>query len=152
MNCSLIQPKLWIGPDPRLDEDFRYLKALQITAILSLQDHEDRGLEGIQSEREAARRVAIAFHNVPVRDFSRADLQRRLPDCVTMLELLTGEGHSVYVHCTAGVNRSPTVVAAYLHWCAQWPLDRALAHIMECRPCGPDDEAICNAKWYRPSE
>jgi protein-tyrosine phosphatase len=62
--------------------------------------------------------VGLAFESVPVKDFSNADPQLRLPKCVAALAHLLGQGHSVYVHCTARVSRSPSVVAAYLHWCS----------------------------------
>src|SRR4029077_6607214 len=65
-----IQTNLWAGPDPRDDEDFRNLQSQNITAVLSLQDEEDRGDGGIESERAAAARVGLAFESVPVKDFS----------------------------------------------------------------------------------
>jgi protein-tyrosine phosphatase len=150
MTCSLIQPNLRVGPDPRDDEDFKNVQSLKVTAVLSLQDEEDRGDGGIESERAAAARVGLAFESVPVKDFSNADLQLRLPKCVAVLAHLLGEGHTVYVHCTAGVSRSPSVVAAYLHWCSGWDLDQALVHVMECRRCRrcyPIEDAIRNAHW-----
>lgn len=147
MTCSPIQPNLWVGPGPRDDEDFKNLRSLNITAVLSLQDEEDRGDGGIESERAAAARVGLAFESVPVKDFSNADLQLRLPKCIAALALLLGQGHSVYVHCTAGVSRSPSVVAAYLHWCSGWDLDQALVHVMQCRRCNPIEDAIRNARW-----
>lgn len=147
MICSRIQRNLWVGPDPRDDEDFKNLQALNITAVLSLQDEEDRGEGGIEAERAAAARVGLAFESVPVKDFSNADLQLRLPKCVAALGHLLGQGHTVYVHCTAGVSRSPSVVAAYLHWCSGWDLDQALTHVMQCRRCYPLEDAIRNARW-----
>jgi protein-tyrosine phosphatase len=134
MTCSPIQPNLWAGPDPRDDEDFRNLQSQNITAVLSLQDEEDRGDGGIKSER-AADRVGLSFENVPVKDFKNADLQLRLPQCVAALAHLLGQRHTVYVHCTAGVSRSPSVVAAYLHSCSGWDLGRALVPVMRCRRC-----------------
>jgi protein-tyrosine phosphatase len=147
MTCTPIQPNLWVGPDPRDDEDFKNLQALNITAVLSLQDEEDRGAGGIESERAAATRAGLAFESVPVKDFSKADLQIRLPQCVAALAHLLDQGHTVYVHCTAGVSRSPSVAAAYLHWCCGWSLDQALVHVMQRRRCYPDEDAIRNARW-----
>jgi protein-tyrosine phosphatase len=87
------------------------------------------------------------FLNMPVTDFDSADLQRRLPECVRALDGMLKAGHSVYVHCTAGVSRSPTVVVAYLHWCLEWPLAKALAHVKKIRDCCPNSEAIRHANW-----
>jgi protein-tyrosine phosphatase len=89
----------------------------------------------------------MVFRSVPVTDFDRLELQRRLPECVTALDGLLQAGHTVYLHCTAGVNRSPTVAVAYLHWCQAWPLADALACVQKTRYCMPDVEAVRRARW-----
>ena len=43
-------------------------------------------------------------------------------------------GRPVYVHCRAGVNRSPTVVVAYLMWRDGLTRDEALAIVRRKRP------------------
>jgi protein-tyrosine phosphatase len=83
----------------------------------------------------------------PIEDFNRAELQTCLPDSVAALERMLKQGHSVYVHCSAGVNRSPTVVAAYLHWCLGYELLQAFIHLHACHYCLPDAEAIHGARW-----
>lgn len=86
----------------------------------------------------------------PVRDFDTADLQRNLPLCVAVLDHMLKASHTVFLHCTAGTGRSPTVAVGYLHWCLAWPLDRALAHVRNCRDCSPNVEALRNARWLPP--
>ena len=120
-----------------------------ITAILSLQTDEDLGERGIEWEEKAAQTANLTFRSLPVKDFDAADLQQKLPDCVVQLDRMLKAGHTVYLHCTAGVNRSATVAAAYLHWCLAWPLERALAHVREVRDCSPNAGAICGAQWPR---
>jgi len=145
MKCVSILSNVFVGPDPRIDEDFEYLKGLKITAVLSLQTDEDRREGGIAYERTTARQAGLKFSNVPVTDFSPADLQLRLKDCVTALEGMLDDGETVFVHCTAGVSRSPTVVAAYLHWCLGWELDQAVAYLQARSKCSPDADAIREA-------
>jgi atypical dual specificity phosphatase len=147
MICSCIQPNLWLGPALRTLEEFTHLQSLKITAILSVQDEDDRNYDGIDSERASASKAGLAFASVAVRDFDNAQLQERLPECVRVLERLLHQGHTVYVHCHAGISRSPTVVAAYLHWCCGWKLDEALTHVKRCRPCSPMADAITHAQW-----
>jgi protein-tyrosine phosphatase len=147
MICSPIQPNIWVGPTLRTPEDFTHLQSLKITAILSLQSDDDRDYNGVESERAAAVRVGMVFENIAVKDFNNTQLQTRLPECVKALERLLHEGHTVYVHCHVGITRSPTVCAAYLHWCCGWKLDEALAHLRRCRPCFPIEDAIRNARW-----
>jgi protein-tyrosine phosphatase len=147
MICSLIQPNLWLGPALRGPEDFTHLQSLKITAVLSLENDDDRDYSGIESERSATGRAGLVFENVAVKDFNNAQLEQRLPECVKALERLLYEGHTVYVHCHAGITRSPTVVVAYLHWYCGWELDEALIHVKHCRPCFPIEDAIRNAQW-----
>jgi protein-tyrosine phosphatase len=147
MTCDCISPNLYVGPDLDDDKDFAKLKSLRITAVLSLQTGEDLRQGGIERERKAATKASLTFRNVPVEDFDPTDLQRRLPDCVTALDRLLKAGHTVYLHCTAGVTRSPTVAVAYLHWCQGWQLERALAHVRTARDCSPNGEAIRRAHW-----
>jgi protein-tyrosine phosphatase len=56
-----------------------------------------------------------ALRRVPVRDFDAAELRSKLPECVRNLDGLLSAGHLVYLHCTAGINRSPTVAMAFLY-------------------------------------
>jgi protein-tyrosine phosphatase len=149
MHCDAVLPNLFVGPDPCIDEDFERLKTFNITAILSLQTDEDRGDKGLADESAGARRAGLAFASVPIEDFSHSDLALRLRDCVASLERLLAEGNTVYVHCTAGVSRSPTVVAAYLHWGLGWELQRAVNHLKACRRCVPDEKAILRASRGR---
>jgi len=147
MNCHRVLPNLFVGPDPREVADFEALRSLKITAILSLQTEDDLRDRGLGWEQETGRAAAMDFLNMPVTDFDSADLQRRLPECVRALDGMLKAGHSVYVHCTAGVSRSPTVVVAYLHRCLAWPLAQALSHVTEIRDCCPNSEAIRHANW-----
>jgi protein-tyrosine phosphatase len=147
MKWDRVMPGLFVGPDPREEADFDALRAVKITAILSLQTKDDLRDRGIEWEERSALRAGLTFRSVPVTDFNTADLQHKLPACVSALDGMLKAGHSVYVHCTAGVSRSPTVVAAYLHWCLGWPLRRALTHMEETRNCAPNSNAIRGAVW-----
>jgi len=145
MKCDRVTERVYVGPDLREAADFRQLQKLRITAILSLQTEDDLQNREANWEARSAAGAGMAHRNVPVTDFDAADLQRRLPDCVAMLEQLLSEGHTVYVHCTAGVMRSPTVVAAYLYRCEGWQLGDAVAHLERVRNCNPNMQAIRRA-------
>lgn len=51
-------------------------------------------------------------------------------DLLTLLR----EGNHVYVHCMAGISRSPTIVAAAFIISKGWSRDRALEYIAKRRP------------------
>ena len=147
MDCDRIASNLLVGSCLLDRKEVEELCLLGVTAILSLQTDEDMGKRGIEWEEKAALAVKLAFQSVPVRDFDTADLQRKLPECVMALDRILKAGHTVYLHCTAGTGRSPTVAAAYLHWCLAWPLERALAQVRHARDCSLDVEAIRSARW-----
>src|SRR5712692_3139801 len=86
MKCALILPNLLVGPAPMDDDDFRELKALNITAILSLQTEEDDSAGAIENERNTAIAAGMTFTNLPVTDFDRLELARKLPECVKTVE------------------------------------------------------------------
>jgi len=85
---------------------------------------------------------SIELRHVAVRDFDAVDLQKKLSACVSALNDLLESGHTVYLHCSAGAGRSPTVAIAYLFWRYGWGLDQAVAHVIQCRPCSLNVEAI----------
>jgi protein-tyrosine phosphatase len=51
----------------------------------------------------------------------------------------------VYLHCTVGTGRSPTVAIAHLYRCRAWKLDEASAYVTGRRQCSPNLEAILAA-------
>jgi len=146
MNWSTITSKVMVGPCPSDPEDFRYLQSRAVTAILSLLTHEDVQNLSLGWEENQADTAALVYCNVPVNDFDDLDLRQKLPACVEALDKLLEAGHKVYVHCTAGVTRSPTVVAAYLHWNLGWPLEQAVEHLMVLRRCYPREDLILMAR------
>lgn len=128
--------------------DFQQLKALGVTAILSLQTEEDVQEGAIESEWSAANEAGMSFTNLAVTDFDRLDLLWKLPKCVAAVERILAAGDTLYLHCTAGVNRSPTVAVAYLHQCLQWSLEEALEYIRGYRNCCPDEDVIRRANVH----
>jgi dienelactone hydrolase len=145
MKCDRVIPRLFVGAAPLADDDFQQLKTLNVTAILSLQTEEDGPEGAIESERNAAVEAGIGFTNLPVADFDRLELLWNLPKCVATVERILAAGDTLYLHCTAGVNRSPTAAVAYLHQCLRWPLEEALEHVRSCRNCCPDEDVIRKA-------
>jgi len=145
MKLGIVTPQLVLGPAPADEDDFRQLIGAKVNAVVSLQTEEDE-TDGGENERGLAEGAGMKFVSVPVMDFDKLELIRKLPACVDELERLISGGEVVYLHCTAGVNRSPTVAVAYLHWKSHWPLEKALEHVQGCRHCCPDEEAIRRAE------
>jgi atypical dual specificity phosphatase len=145
MNLDQVFPQIFCGSYPASIADIDRLRQdFGITAVLNL--HSDEDIQDLSIPWAALEdhycRSGIELRRVPVRDFDRDDLQRHLPECVGVLRELIDDGHQVYVHCTAGIGRSPSVVVAYLHWVEHQELQEARDHVSSCRGCSPDLQAI----------
>ena len=153
MNLNQILSNLFVGSCPESTQDIARLKAdCSVTAVLNLQTDEDFDYWNIAWKRLEAycRDCQVELRRVPVRDFDHEDLRKNLATSVRILDRLLSDGHTVYVHCSVGASRSPSVVIAYLHWVMQWDLDKALDHVSRRRPCQPNLEAIRQAGEDRP--
>jgi protein-tyrosine phosphatase len=150
MDYAQILPELFVGSCPRHADDIeRPCREAAVTAVLSLQTDDDMRWLNVGWETLLARHEAcgIEVRRVAVRDFDPVELRSKLPRCVRTLDGLLASGQVVYLHCTAGVNRSPTVAMAYLHRCRGWKLDEASTHLVERLWCSPDIEAVLAADW-----
>ena len=150
MEHAEILPQLFLGSHPQTTGDIDRLRQQSgISAVVNLQTDEDMCSVGLAWEPLAAHysTCGIELCRVPVRDFDPIDLREKLPECVRRLDGLLAAGHLVYLHCTAGAGRSPTVAIAYLHWCRGWDLDAAVADVKERWHCSPNVEAIRQAVW-----
>jgi protein-tyrosine phosphatase len=145
MDVSQILPNLFVGSCPKGPEDIdRLTRDFGVTAVLNVQTDEDFGDWGVNWYRLEAyyREAGVGIRRMPVRDFDPDDLRRKLPECVAVLDDLLQAGHTVYVHCNMGVNRSPSIAIAYLHWVLGWGLEKATNHVMNCRSCDPYVDVI----------
>jgi protein-tyrosine phosphatase len=139
LDYDSVLPYLIVGACPTDVDDLDALKHAGVTAILNLQSDEDFAERALDWPAWQAHSIAagINLRREPIQDFDDEDLQRKLPDCVRTLAELVNEGHVVYVHCSAGVNRSPSVIIAYLCCVKGWCVQEAEQHVRQCRDCSP---------------
>jgi protein-tyrosine phosphatase len=150
MDYAQLLGQLFLGSRPQTTADIDRLRLQSgITAVLNLQTDDDmRAVNLVWEPLEAHyRKSGIELCRVPVRDFDSVDLREKLPECVRALDNLLAANHSVYLHCTIGAARSPTVAIAYLHWCRAWDLEEAAAYVMGRWECSPNMEAVRLALW-----
>ena len=145
MDIDRILPNLFIGSCPEHLGDIDGLKPdFGVTAVLSVQTDDELNYWGIRWEELQNRyqQSGVEFRRMPVRDFDVDDLRRMLPKCVAVLDELLRAGHTVFLHCNAGVNRSPTIAIAFLYWIEGWALEEATTHVMRHHASAPFTEAI----------
>jgi len=136
VDAARLLRNLLIGPAPAAPGDAAALARRGVTAVLSLQTDDDLRTMGLSWEVVGGwyRAAGLDAERVPIEDWSPQAVLTRLPAALAALERLLAEGHTVYLHCTAGVNRSPSVALAYLRRVRREPLGRALARLRRIRP------------------
>ncbi len=130
--------ELLVGRCPAAAEDVEWLRAREaVTAALSLQTDEDLRELGLEWAEMAGWYAAAGIRclRLPVRDGYPEELRLRLPACARSLDELLAAGHRVYLHCSAGVNRSPSVAIAWLVWRRGMSLKEAFALVKTRRRC-----------------
>eukprot|EP00035_Acanthoeca_spectabilis_P016290 m.329498 g.329498 ORF g.329498 m.329498 type:complete len:199 (+) comp16509_c1_seq5:1736-2332(+) len=93
------------------------------------------------------RHASLHFHHEPMDDFGGTDLTAELlTRCFDAIDVgLQSACHRTLVHCTLGVNRSVTIVAAYLICRRGHTPESALAQIVRIRPRADPVQAYCAA-------
>jgi len=137
LNWSEIRGDLVVGACPMSTDDIDAIcTGTGVSALLSVQHDECRDRLGIDYDEHVrhGRRTGVVLANAPMRDFDPPEQRLRLPDAVRELYQLLAASHRVYVHCTAGINRSPLTILAYLAFVEGMAADRALQLIHRARP------------------
>ena len=144
MNYAQVTDRLYVGSHPQRIDDIEMLeKILAITAILNLQTDEDMAVAKLnwQLLESRYRSCAVSLCRMPMRE-DQVVLREKLLSCVDRLDNLLAAGHTVYLHCTAGVGRSPTVAIGYLYRCLGWEMDAAVRYVKQVRQCSPHTDAL----------
>ena len=120
---SRVTPQLVVGGQhhPR---GWAQMQAMGITAVVNMREarYDDRTL-GIASER---------YLQLPTTDGTAPSLEQ-LRAGIAFIEEAIANGGTVYVHCASGVQRAPTMAAAYLI-STGLSVKEALATIRKVRP------------------
>ena len=107
---------IYIGPYPQTEQDFESMHKSGINTVLNVQT--DKDLESRQLDinilKKYASKYDIKIERYPIEDFNPEELYQKLKGAGDLLNNLLVKGKNVYVHCTAGISRGPSVVIIYL--------------------------------------
>jgi hypothetical protein len=140
-----LDEQLAVGSHPHAPEHMMALARQHgVTSVLCLQSDEDLSSRGIQWPVlwQFYMRLGIDVTRVPITDFDKKDLLTHLDTAVAALNDAVLGGGKVYVHCSAGLNRSPTVIIAYLVKHRGLGLEEAVAWISEKHRCVPYPDVL----------
>jgi len=109
------EARLYVGPRP-WGEDSSGSRAVEVMGALA----EDVAITAIvdlnadETEERAAESVGLTYRGIRVKDDGQPLSPSILDSVSRAVEELLDSGHRVYLHCTFGSGRSPTIAAAYL--------------------------------------
>ncbi len=145
LDCNEVIPnRLWVGGCVR-PEDVRLLRQMEITSVVNLQSDRDFSVYGINIKKllKAFSQADIELRRIPTPDFDKQALSDNLPQAVEELEkALAPRWARVYVHCSAGINRGPTLAAAYLIKREAMSAQEAYDFLVSRRDCNPYLEVL----------
>jgi protein-tyrosine phosphatase len=140
LDCSeMLENRLWVGSYVR-PQEVKLLKQMEITIVLSLQSDQDLAYYDISVNKllEACAQAGIELRRIPIQDFDRQALSANISEAVDELEdALAQPGARIYMHCTAGINRGPTLAAAYLIKNRGFSAKEAYDFVLNRRQCSP---------------
>ncbi|XP_049612644.1 laforin isoform X1 [Syngnathus scovelli] len=161
MHFSRVLPRLWLGSCPRRAEHMtiKMKHDLGISAVMNFQTEDDvvNNSHGCRENLDEAmtpdsvmklyNRCGLAYVWIPTPDMSTEGRIRMLPQAVFLLHGLLENGHTVYVHCNAGVGRSTAAVCGLLMYVLGWSLRKVQYVVTARRPVAYiDEEALVRAR------
>jgi len=86
----------------------------------------------------------ITYIHVPIPD-ARPISAQKFEDIMYAMAIGVRRGN-LLVHCLEGMNRSPILIAAWLHRCGYAGIDKALSEIAALRELAPSDTLLRSVK------
>lgn len=160
IHYSRILPNIWLGSCPRQLEHVtvKLKHELGVTAVMNFQTEWDivqnswgcnRYPEPMSPEvlMRLYKEEGLAYVWMPTPDMSTEGRIQMLPQAVCLLHGLLQNGHTVYVHCNAGVGRSTAAVSGWLKYVMGWSLRKVQYFLASRRPAVYiDEEALIRAE------
>lgn len=126
-NAHLILPRLWLG-NKKAAHDTDFLRSQKISMVINC-------TKDIPFADASHVRIRM---RIPVHDnLQQAEIQnlaRWSPEIIYKIIHAWRQGHTILIHCYAGVQRSAAVMAMTLIALRQMTSDSAIKFIRACRP------------------
>lgn len=107
----------------------------QISAVLNVHQEPD-----IQQD------PSIVYIHIPFNDGEEIP-QQQFVHCLVWLKFMYENGHTLAIHCAAGISRSVIITASFMHYMELLDFNIALEHIKKTRPiANPAPATLISAK------
>lgn len=125
----VLPDQLAVGPFPKSASSLAFLRRIGITAVLSLTEPAEGALP-------AELRYQFVWQQVPIPDgfVGGVPTMEQFSQTLDILERWFAKRHVVYVHCRAGIGRSPAVCALYLAIHKRLPVHGAVDFVRSQHP------------------
>ncbi len=139
LNFNPVTERLLVGTCPRKIADIDQLKEHHIDQVICLQSDADFVALGIHwpELEEAYKDNGIQVTRVAMTDFDEGNIASLLSDAAAVVTEALAGGCKVYLHCTAGRERSPTVAAAWMMQSMGLSAVDACRKVNDARPSNP---------------
>lgn len=128
-----LAPRLWAGRNPLSEQDLRELRARGVTHVLDLREEAEwsgpwrAGTEAVALAGE----VGIARMHLPIEDCSPPSAAAFTQAAAWLDARFDEPGAVVFAHCRAGLQRTPTILAAWLARREGIAFDEAVKRLQE---------------------
>ena len=129
MTCIL--PNLYLGDIDDAASKWT-ITSLNIDLIVNCTNHEKQYFKTVRDPKR------IHYYRIPINDDCKDKTMKRmitlLPDAVAKIRESLNQNLNVLIHCYRGVQRSATIVTAYLMKYNDMTMQQAVAFVKEKRP------------------
>lgn len=144
-----VADRLWVGPCPSSPERIAKLRQTGVVGLVSVQTDED--LAGCGMAWPLMWRFLMAqginAERFPIVDFDEKALLAGLTQAVDAVAGALAGGRTAYLHCTAGVNRSPSVAIGYLVRHCGLDMNAAWDQVCTRRPIVAPNRTVLDRWW-----
>ncbi|XP_050537586.1 dual specificity protein phosphatase 19 [Daktulosphaira vitifoliae] len=116
--------------------DLSILKSLKISHIISL---------GVPVPKYKG----YIYKSIDIYDLPTFELSSIIKECIQYIEDIHNLGNRVFIHCNAGISRSPSIVIAFVMKYLKMDFNEAFKYVKKTRPnIKPNDGFIVQLKNY----
>lgn len=128
LNYSKVTDNILLGAFLHIPDDFQLLKKQGVSSILSIQTSQDIAMHRLTEDylQQQSIRNDLEIHTYAIQDMNKRDFVEKCMGAIKLLAKLVEGDRKVYVHCSAGMYRSPQIVVLFLILTHNYSVEEAI--------------------------